>query len=363
MTVTADDLTKYQGEEDPTPTATVEGLLNGDSVVYTLTVESDDEAGEYPIVPSGDATQGNYVVIYVPGTLTVLPVETPDPDPEPEPEQGRFTLFYVSDAMLSGSGTHDDAFAAMTLWMAQQWGRKGAIAVVDSGNLVASHDNEAAWNSARTSLAQLPKALPYFDVAGSTDVNGDALSYDAYLANDLCMAADAEEFEDGRFWYHAFAYEQILLVGVGRETLAETEEEKAHQEEWLAFIDGAIKSHAGYTVVLTVNDYLDENGEIGAFGALLEERIVAPNANVRVILCGGGAGTVRLEKTYGGRRVNAIRYNYQADEENGLGFLRMLTFDPEARTITVTTYSPVYDVTCYDKAHPELDNYVIRNAF
>ncbi len=42
--------------------------------------------------------------------------------------------------------------------------------------------------------------------------------------------ADAEAFEDGRFWYHAFAYEQILLVGVGRKTLAETEEDKAHPE-------------------------------------------------------------------------------------------------------------------------------------
>ena len=35
----------------------------------------------------------------------------------------------------------------------------------------------------------------------------------------------------------------------------------------------------------------------------------------------------------------------------------------EARTITVTTYSPILDKDSYDEDHPEYDFYVIEEAF
>ncbi|MBQ9685758.1 MAG: sortase [Oscillospiraceae bacterium] len=76
VTVTADDLRKTFGDNDPTLTATVEGTLDGDTVTFTLSREAGEEIGTYTITPTGDATQGNYTVSYETGTLTILPVGT-----------------------------------------------------------------------------------------------------------------------------------------------------------------------------------------------------------------------------------------------------------------------------------------------
>ena len=90
---------------------------------------------------------------------------------------------------------------------------------------------------------------------------------------------------------------------------------------------------------------------------------MAKNANVALVLCGKAEGTARWNKSYNGRNVNAIMYNYQGDEENGLGFIRTLVLDAKTNTITVTTYSPVLDRYSYDEDPPEYDAYVIENAF
>lgn len=70
-TVTADDKEKDMGESDPEFTATVTGLYGSDTLSYTISREAGEEVGEYVITPAGEASQGNYKVAYVPGTLTI----------------------------------------------------------------------------------------------------------------------------------------------------------------------------------------------------------------------------------------------------------------------------------------------------
>ena len=74
VTVTANDTGKISGQQDPGFTATVVGLLNSDTVNYTITrVGGGEDAGVYvgALVPSGEALQGNYRVTYVPGDFTI----------------------------------------------------------------------------------------------------------------------------------------------------------------------------------------------------------------------------------------------------------------------------------------------------
>ena len=167
---------------------------------------------------------------------------------------------------------------------------------------------------------------------------------------------------------------QLLLVGIGYQKVLDpetaTEEEKEAQEKWLRYVNDVIARYPEYTVVLLVNDFIEhdpdslkDDGRLTEFGELIESRIVAPNENVALILCGNAEGTARWNKMYGERSANAIMYNYQNDEENGLGFFRIVTLNGDAGTITVTTYSPLLDVDSYDEDHPEYDFYVIENAF
>ena len=81
VTVTANDASKTQGEEDPELTATVGQTINNDKIAYVVTRAEGEEAGEYAITVTGDAIQGNYSVTFVGGTFTINAAEQPIDDP------------------------------------------------------------------------------------------------------------------------------------------------------------------------------------------------------------------------------------------------------------------------------------------
>ena len=62
---------KMYGEQDPTSNAAMEGLLNEDTLTYTLTRDAGENAGSYKITPHGDSIQKNCEVIYQTGSLTI----------------------------------------------------------------------------------------------------------------------------------------------------------------------------------------------------------------------------------------------------------------------------------------------------
>ena len=74
VTVTVDAKTKVYGENDPEFSVKITGLADGDAedlIKFSLTRESGDNVGAYKITASGDATQGNYDVTFVPALLTI----------------------------------------------------------------------------------------------------------------------------------------------------------------------------------------------------------------------------------------------------------------------------------------------------
>ena len=71
VTVTAENTSKTYGAADPELTATVSGTLDNDTVSYTLSRAEGEDVGTYAITPTGEASQGNYTVTYVLGTLTI----------------------------------------------------------------------------------------------------------------------------------------------------------------------------------------------------------------------------------------------------------------------------------------------------
>ena len=76
VTVSAVSKRKTYGAPDPTLTAKVTGLKNGDAasvIRYSLSRAAGEDAGRYTITPEGKTTQGNYSVVYRTGTLTIVP--------------------------------------------------------------------------------------------------------------------------------------------------------------------------------------------------------------------------------------------------------------------------------------------------
>ena len=78
VTVRANDASKEAGTPDPDFGAVVTGVVDGFNIEYTIgRLGNEETAGVYngEIVPSGEAVQGNYIVTYVPGTLTITEPE------------------------------------------------------------------------------------------------------------------------------------------------------------------------------------------------------------------------------------------------------------------------------------------------
>ncbi len=76
VTVTAVNAGKLYGAADPAFNAVVEGVIDGQTIVYIVTRPGagvDEAVGTYygAIVPSGEQYQGNYVITYVPADFTI----------------------------------------------------------------------------------------------------------------------------------------------------------------------------------------------------------------------------------------------------------------------------------------------------
>ncbi|MDL2233865.1 MBG domain-containing protein, partial [Ruminococcaceae bacterium OttesenSCG-928-L11] len=80
VTITVDDKTKVEGSSDPELTSSVSGLIEGDTLDYSLSREEGEAVGSYPIVATPDENP-NYEVTVVNGTLTITasPVTPPRP--------------------------------------------------------------------------------------------------------------------------------------------------------------------------------------------------------------------------------------------------------------------------------------------
>ena len=84
MTITIDDVEKNIGTDDPDFTATVEGEIEGQPLNYTLTRESGEELGEYPIT-AHYVENKNYIVNIVEGKLSIIEAIVNQPDDEEPP--------------------------------------------------------------------------------------------------------------------------------------------------------------------------------------------------------------------------------------------------------------------------------------
>ncbi|HVU25190.1 MAG TPA: MBG domain-containing protein [Opitutus sp.] len=147
LTITADDKTKTFGGADPTLTATITGLVNGDTadvvsgLVLAADNQPDSDPGDYTITPSG-ATAPNYDITFVNGTLLIsgfptLLISADD-----------FTIRYGAaiprlTASISGFASGDDAgiVTGLTLTTAAARGSGvGTYAIVPAGATAPGYD-------------------------------------------------------------------------------------------------------------------------------------------------------------------------------------------------------------------------------
>ena len=83
LTVTADNLTKVEGEKDPELTYKADGLAEGDKLEGKLAREEGEKPGTYKIT-QGTLDNKNYKITFVEGTLTIKAKSEDKPEEKPE---------------------------------------------------------------------------------------------------------------------------------------------------------------------------------------------------------------------------------------------------------------------------------------
>ncbi len=276
------------------------------------------------------------------------------PVPTESPADAKpFSLIWFSDTQYYAY-KRPEIFLAMADWAGRIRSNYNAVAVVCTGDIVDNRNYTRHWTNAEDAVLRVRESLPFYCVAGNHDVGADKVDYKTYLEYDFCSSPSAMIFsDDGHCWVLPMPEQGILLCGIGWQN-------DASYADWL---NARIKEYAALPAVLLVHSFLNDDGSLSTNGKRVEKAILRESPSVRLVLCGHNDGSARWSKTYeDGHSVNAMMYNFQDDKKNGLGYARILMFNPSTRNIAVTTYSPyLNDYNYYSDS--SRDTFTLYNAW
>ena len=291
-------------------------------------------AEEYPFL----ATPPAQYAAAAPGTALQPVLSAPPPTPKPEP----FTIAWMSDTQYY-SRSFPQILLMMTHWLTENHEEENIVYMGFTGDIV-HNDTAKQWKNADDAFRILDGALPYGVLAGNHDVGTSKKDYSSY----------GEHFGEARFNdkpFYGGSYENNRghydLIEAGGIELIFVYMGWGVDDAGIDWINGVLQGYPDRLAVLMLHEYLSVSGDHTEVGQVLFERIVAPNKNVRFVLCGHNHGVTRrtdaVDDTGDGtpdRIVYQILADYQAESKGGNGFLRLLRFEPALGRVYVSTYSP-----------------------
>lgn len=248
-----------------------------------------------------------------------------------------------------------------------------------TGDLVEQNDL-ANWPIADAAHRIMDQAgVPMGVTAGNHDVGNHAAAtgYESGDYANFQTYFGAWRYEDADWWggspndninhYDLITlggYDFVMLyLGMGREASDET----------VAWANAVLAQYPNRNAVILTHEYLSYKGAyyVDTYGSGnmpvgqdIFEKIVVPNENVVLVLCGHESGAVTNVKQVGTRTVVEMLADYQTIdlshsqqstdnywESNGDGFVRLLTFGADG--LSFTTYSPTLDR--YNAFHSSID--------
>lgn len=293
--------------------------------------------------------------------------------PPPPPAKDSFTIAVLPDTQHY-SQKYPDTFHAQTKWIAEKVKERNIAAVFQLGD-VTNRSTPEEWQVADKAMARLNEHLPYFMVIGNHDyADGKCIDrttrfneyfpvarfrdrstfggtydqeptrmensfhlLDAHGRKFLVLALEYGPRNDVLRWANEIAgrhadREAILLTHAYM-YFDETRYDWAKRGQ-----DQSWNPHASKMAEVTQDDVND--------GEQIWQKLVSQHENFILTLNGHvlNDGLARLATpTPGGRDVHQVLVNFQMKPNGGDGWLRLLEFKPDGRTLDVVDYSPVLD--------------------
>jgi hypothetical protein len=262
-------------------------------------------------------------------------------------------------------------FTAQTGWIVNHRERRNIRMAIHLGDIV--HNNTPReWQNARDAMRLLDGVVPYALVPGNHDYGpgGSATTRDTLLNEYFAFEAHAAQstfggaMEPGKLdnTYHLFGGPETG----GREWIVVCLE-WGPRDETVAWANEIMAQHADRTGILVTHAYMNNNdrrydhtdaehsqrynphtyktpGPMND-GEQLWDKLVRKH-NFALTLNGHvlGDGTGYLaSKNDQGFTVHQMLSNFQMRELGGEGYMRLLEFQPDGRTVRIKSYSPVFD--------------------
>lgn len=282
----------------------------------------------------------------------------------PQIAKDSYTFAWMTDTQIY-SETYPEIYRSMTKWLADSKETWNIKLVIHTGDIT-NNNTSREWTNAVNAMHTLDGVLPYTVLPGNHDVITS--SSDCDYGNILKYFGKGAQSSDDptKLWYQNGESSACLLeagtakhliLSLGWGATADT----------FTWADGLLKEYADRTAIITTHDYLKADTSLSKNGKEIFNTLVKPNSNVQLVLCGhkhtADKVITEIDDNNDGksdRTVYQLIADYQEQPKGGNGFLRLLTFDEAAKTITVRTYSPYLDqYNCLDEA---TDSFIISTA-
>ncbi len=299
--------------------------------------------------------------------LSTPPIKiTPQPG-ESEIKDGAWSIVLLPDTQIY-SQNYPGLFEAQTSWIANNIRPRNIRYVFHLGDIV-NVNSIPEWRNARRAMRTLDGVVPYAIVPGNHDYGpgGNAATRDTFM-NDYFYEEDYRAWptfggamEPGKMdnSYHLFragGVEWIVMClewGPGDSTIA--------------WADQILNQHPNRKAILVTHAYMNNNdyryditdttrpqdynphrystpGGVND-GEELWQKLVKKHNFVMTVnghVLGDGTG-YRVDNNDAGQPVHQMLSNYQFRTLGGEGYLRVLEFQPDGKTVKVSSYSPIYD--------------------
>lgn len=299
-------------------------------------------------------------------------------DPVPPFVQGSWTLVLIPDTQTCvWSCPH--ILDCQTQWIVEHRAVRGIRFVLHEGDVVEHWGSEEEWQRASRSMARLDGQVPYAMCTGNHDYEtGEGrparrtpLNRHFPLSLFQAQPTFAGAFDEGRSenTCHVFSASGVEWLVLALEY--------GPRDEVVDWANRVMTNSPDRRVILLVHAYLYDDGtrydhqrrpdqewnphddEIARSstvndGEELWRKLVSRHRNVIFVFSGHaiGRGVGRLSSRGDhGNVVHQITANYQMRPSGGEGYLRLVEFLPDGRTVQVKTYSPYLDAYLTSPEH------------
>ena len=280
-------------------------------------------------------------------------------------------------------------FELMTAWISENIDRLNIQLVMCTGDLVEQNEminpdgktvnqpSRMQWASVARAFGRLDGKVPYVLAAGNHDYGYSNISvrrsnYNTYFPVDKNFktqklireaglnAEGIPTMENAAFEFTSPQGRRFLLLTLEfapRDTIIAWAKKVTAMEKY--------KDHTGiiltHSYLSSANEQIEkENYNItdGNYGAAIWHKLVQPSTNIQLVFSGhigepnNAKGHVgfRTDKNAAGKKVNQMVFNAQAMGggwygNGGDGWLRILEFLPDGKTVKVKTFSPFFAIS------------------